>query len=80
MLSTCAYSPALNRLAFLFSFLSEYSSQSELATMIRRHRDDEEEHKDIGLSHHAEQAPLYQILTTVVKTGCKTAIWLSERV
>jgi len=28
----------------------------------------------------AFQAPMYQALSTVIQTGCKAAIWLSERI
>ena len=45
-----------------------------------RFRDEEQEHHDIGLEEDAEQAPMYEALTGVIKVGCKTAIWLSERV
>ena len=45
-----------------------------------RFRDEEQEHHDIGLEEDAEQAPMYEALTGVIKVGCKAAIWLSERV
>jgi ubiquinone biosynthesis monooxygenase Coq7 len=32
------------------------------------------------LAHGAEQAPAYRLLTAVIKSGCKVAIRLSERV
>ena len=34
----------------------------------------------LGLEQDAEQAIGYDILSNVIKTGCKTAIWISERV
>lgn len=51
-----------------------------LASTIRRFRDEEMEHHAIGLAHDAEQAPFYGALTGLIRTGCKAAIWLSERV
>ena len=47
---------------------------------ITKFRDEEQEHHDIGLQHDAELAPAYQALSGVIKVGCKTAIWLSERI
>ena len=52
----------------------------ELIDTIRQFRDEEQEHHDIGLEQEAEQAPMYEALTSVIKLGCKGAIWLSERV
>jgi len=52
----------------------------ELLTKIQKCRDEEQEHHDTGLANDAEQAPVYGLLTTVIKSGCKTAIWLSERI
>ena len=52
----------------------------ELVDTIRQFRDEEQEHHDIGLEQEAEQAPMYEALTSVIKIGCKGAIWLSERI
>ena len=52
----------------------------ELIETITKFRDEEQEHHDIGLEHDAELAPAYQVLSGVIKVGCKTAIWLSERI
>ena len=46
----------------------------ELRAVLRKHRDDEEEHRDIGIQHEAEAAPLYSLLTTAIKAGCTVAI------
>ena len=46
----------------------------ELRAIIKKHRDEEEEHRDIGISHEAEDAPLYSLLTNVIKAGCHVAI------
>ena len=52
----------------------------ELVETITKFRDEEQEHHDIGLEHDAELAPAYQALSGAIKVGCKTAIWLSERI
>jgi len=52
----------------------------ELIETITRFRNEEQEHHDIGLENDAELAPAYQLLSGVIKVGCKTAIWISERV
>ena len=52
----------------------------ELKTVIQRHRDDEEHHRDIGLQHEAEQATFYSALTAAIKAGCQTAIAVAKRV
>lgn len=55
-------------------------SETELAALISRCRAEELEHRDIGLAHEAEQAPGYRLLAAVIKTGCRIAIRLSERI
>jgi len=52
----------------------------ELLETIRKFRDDEAEHHDTAIAHHAEEAPMYQAVSQVIKIGCKGAIWISERV
>ncbi|XP_065573309.1 5-demethoxyubiquinone hydroxylase, mitochondrial-like [Artemia franciscana] len=52
----------------------------EILEAIKKFRDDEQDHHDTGLSHGAEQAPMYQAMSTAIKIGCKGAIWLSEKI
>jgi ubiquinone biosynthesis monooxygenase Coq7 len=54
--------------------------EPELKATIEQFRAEELEHRDIGLANEAEKAPAYPLLSTAIKTGCKLAIWLSERV
>ncbi len=54
--------------------------QLEILKVITKCRDEEQEHHDTGLEHDAELAPAYTVLSNVIKTGCKVAIWISERV
>ncbi|CAM2099696.1 5-demethoxyubiquinone hydroxylase, mitochondrial isoform X1 [Lepidochelys kempii] len=52
----------------------------ELLQIIKKFRDDELEHHDVGLDHGAELAPAYSLLKTAIQIGCKAAIFLSERI
>jgi ubiquinone biosynthesis monooxygenase Coq7 len=54
--------------------------EAELRADIARFRAEELEHRDTGLEHEAEQAPAYRLLSAAIKTGCKVAIKISERV
>lgn len=54
--------------------------EGALKATIEQFRAEELEHRDIGLANEAEMAPGYPVLTTAIKTGCKLAIWLSERI
>ena len=45
-----------------------------LRAVLRKHRDDEEHHRDIGIEHEAEQTPMYALLTNAIKAGCHVAI------
>jgi ubiquinone biosynthesis monooxygenase Coq7 len=55
-------------------------TEPELKRTIEEFRAEEIEHRDIGLEHGAEQAPAYPVLSAAIKTGCRIAIWLSERI
>ncbi|APR97751.1 demethoxyubiquinone hydroxylase family protein [Wolbachia endosymbiont of Folsomia candida] len=50
----------------------------ELKETISKFRDEELEHRDIAIEHNAESAFGYNILSSLIKTGCKTAIYLSK--
>ncbi len=52
----------------------------ELLEIITKFRDDELHHHNTGMDHGAEQAPFYNALSNVIKFGCKSAIYLSERI
>lgn len=51
----------------------------ELAGTFEEFRQDELDHRDTALSHGAEQAPGYRLLSEAIKGGSRLAIWLSER-
>ena len=52
----------------------------KLIEVIKKFRDDEQSHHDIGLAHGAEEALGYNFLTAVIGFGCRNAIWISERI
>lgn len=54
--------------------------ETDLRKTISQFRAEEMEHHDTALSHQAEEAPLYPVMSQAIKTACKAAIWLSERV
>ncbi len=49
-----------------------------LKETIARFRAEELDHRDTALAAGAEQAPGYRLLTSVIKTGCRAAIRISE--
>jgi ubiquinone biosynthesis monooxygenase Coq7 len=55
-------------------------TEHELRAMLDKFRDDERQHRDIGLRHGAEQAPGYRLLSAAVRRGCRMAIRISERI
>lgn len=55
-------------------------SEGDLRDTLVRFRDEELQHRDIGLKHGAEQAPGYRLLTAAIKAGCRVAIRISERI
>jgi ubiquinone biosynthesis monooxygenase Coq7 len=65
-----------------------YASQTEtlgadeapLRATIETFRQEELDHRDIGIENGAEQAPGYRLMSAIIKTGCKLAIRISERV
>ena len=56
------------------------NKEPELKKIILKFRDDELEHHDIGIEHDAEKTLGYNILSKVIKTGCKVAIAISKKI
>lgn len=56
------------------------SELRDLVGTLRRIRDEELEHLDHALENDAKQAKPYWLLTSIIKAGCRGAIWASERV
>ncbi|CAK7211331.1 ubiquinone biosynthesis monooxygenase Coq7 [Sporothrix curviconia] len=53
---------------------------AELITTLRRIRDEELEHLDHAVDNDAKKAEPHWLLTGVIRLGCRSAIWVSERV
>ena len=47
---------------------------------LKRIRDEELEHLDEAVGEGAKEARPYELLNRVIRSGCKGAIWVSERV
>jgi 3-demethoxyubiquinol 3-hydroxylase len=56
-----------------------WEDEEQLRATFREFRDDELEHKDTGIEHDAERAPMYKAFSAVIKAGCHTAIRVTER-
>ncbi len=52
----------------------------ELTDIIRRIRDEELEHLDYAVNNDAKEAVPHELLTGIIRAGCRGAIWISERV
>ncbi|HUX78675.1 MAG TPA: demethoxyubiquinone hydroxylase family protein [Alphaproteobacteria bacterium] len=52
----------------------------ELSQLIYTCQQEELEHRDLALEQGAREAPAYPLLTHVIKSASRLAIWLSERV
>jgi 3-demethoxyubiquinol 3-hydroxylase len=52
----------------------------ELCSTLRRIRDEELEHLDHAVANDAQKAEPHWLLTNIIRTGCRSAIWVSERV
>jgi ubiquinone biosynthesis monooxygenase Coq7 len=62
------------------SQLDRLGSDAELKKTVEDFRRDEIAHRDEALAHGAEQAPAYWLLSEAIKSGCRLAIRLSERI
>ena len=53
--------------------------EAELRDTLEVFRQEEVEHRDIGLDHGATDTVGYRVLTGAIKAGSRLAIWLAER-
>ncbi len=51
-----------------------------LAAELARFRDEELAHRDLALEEGAREAPGYGLLSAVIRTGCRAAIKISEKI
>jgi len=54
-------------------------TEPELRDTLDKFRAEEREHRDIALANDAERAPGYRLLSAAIRTGCRVAIRMSER-
>jgi ubiquinone biosynthesis monooxygenase Coq7 len=60
--------------------LERLDSDPDLKKAITEFRADEIAHRDEALAHGAKDAPAYRLLSDAIKTGCRLAIRLSEKI
>jgi len=51
-----------------------------LAAELTRFRDEELAHHDHAIEHGSREAPAYELLSAVIKAGCRVAIKVSEKI
>ncbi|MDZ4762819.1 MAG: demethoxyubiquinone hydroxylase family protein [Alphaproteobacteria bacterium] len=56
------------------------SGETELAVRLTKFRDDEIAHRDLAADEGAAEAPGYAVLSALIRTGCRIAIRISEKV
>lgn len=54
--------------------------EPELAAQLEQFRQEELAHRDIAVEEGAREAPGYAILSAVIRTGCRAAIKISEKI
>lgn len=54
--------------------------EPELAAELAKFRDDELAHRDLAVDEGAREAPAYGLLSAVIRTGCRAAIKISEKI
>jgi len=54
--------------------------EPELASELARFRAEELAHRDLAIEEGAKEAPGYALLSAVIRTGCRAAIKISEKI
>ena len=54
--------------------------EPELRQTLVQFRDDEAEHCETGIEYHGLEAPLYDVFSKIVKTGCGLVIKVAEKI
>jgi len=60
--------------------LDHWGVEKDLNKTIKKFQADEVQHKETAIEFGAEETPGYRLLSEAIKTGCRTAIWLSKRI
>lgn len=58
----------------------EDGDDDDLRTTIEKFRADEADHRDTAFAHGAEQAPGYEMMSKLIRFGCRVAIRASEKI
>jgi ubiquinone biosynthesis monooxygenase Coq7 len=53
--------------------------EPELAAELSKFRDEELAHRDLAVKEGAREAPGYAVLAAMIRTGCRAAIKISEK-
>ena len=56
------------------------AGDSELANRLAKFQEEEAAHKDLAASEGAGEAPGYPVLSALIRTGCRLAIRISEKI
>lgn len=60
--------------------LAGNKNEKKLRAAIKKFKEEEEEHHDIGLKHHAEKAPAYPLLSKLIEKGTRLAVKVAKRI
>jgi len=63
-----------------FEELAASGADDDLQKTIEKFRADEAEHKQTALDEGASEAPGYELMTKIIRFGCRTAISVSEKI
>ncbi len=60
--------------------LKQKQIEPELVKKLEKFREEEANHRHTALENGAEAAPFYRLMRRLIKTGCQTAIKVSEKI
>ncbi len=58
----------------------ENGADDDLRATIEKFRADEAKHRDTAIAHGAEQTPGYEMMSKLIRLGCRVAIRVSEKI
>lgn len=56
------------------------TEHTELKATFTQFREEELHHRDVAIEEGAKEAPAYGLLSAIIKTGCRAAIKISEKI